>query len=65
MHVHIFPLPGLYGKQPKYTLGAVRNAETVHKYFPGWTTRFYVRRDVHPDIVQKLRELGAGPCYCV
>jgi hypothetical protein len=27
---------GLYGSNPKYTLGAVRNAELVHVYFPGW-----------------------------
>jgi hypothetical protein len=26
---------GLYGKNPKYTRGAIRNAELVDSYFPG------------------------------
>lgn len=32
---------GLYGANPKYTLGAVRNAELVHVYFPGWVCTIY------------------------
>lgn len=30
---------GLYGDNPKYTLGAIRNAELVDTYFPGTSTR--------------------------
>ena len=33
---------GLYGSNPKYTTGAIRNAELVKIYFPGWVARFYV-----------------------
>jgi len=41
---------GLYGSNPKYTHGAIRNAELVHVYFPGWvscilTTQNYLRRN--------------------
>ncbi len=41
--IHAFPVStetriisfGLYGNDPKYTVGAVRNAELVNVYFPG------------------------------
>ena len=32
---------GLYGDDPKYIIGAIRNAELVPTYFPGWEMRFY------------------------
>ena len=37
---------GLYGTNPKYTTGAIRNAELVKIYFPGWVARFYVDNSV-------------------
>jgi hypothetical protein len=50
---------GLYGTLPKYTHGAVRNAELVSVYFPGWVCRFYVTSDVPGPVVARLKELGA------
>jgi hypothetical protein len=50
---------GLYGSKPKYTVGAIRNAELAKIYFPGWTPRFYVTSDVPVDIREKLVELGS------
>jgi hypothetical protein len=50
---------GLYGKNPKYTHGAIRNAELASVYFPGWICRFYVTSDVPSDIVSRLKELNA------
>mmetsp|Transcript_36783 Transcript_36783/g.68417 ORF Transcript_36783/g.68417 Transcript_36783/m.68417 type:complete len:549 (-) Transcript_36783:26-1672(-) len=50
---------GLYGKTPKYTHGAVRNAELAVTYFPGWVCRFYVTSDVPADVISRLRELNA------
>ena len=50
---------GLYGSDPKYTQGAVRNSELIHKVFPGWTARFYHREDVPEDILNQLRNNGA------
>lgn len=50
---------GLYGTLPKYTLGAVRNAELASVYFPGWVCRFYVTSDVPAAVVARLKELRA------
>jgi len=50
---------GLYGSNPKYTIGAVRNAELVKVYFPGWIARFYCDKTVPTDILRQLKALGA------
>lgn len=50
---------GLYGADPKYTQGAVRNAELRDTFFPGWVCRFYVTDDVPLDVLARLKELGA------
>jgi hypothetical protein len=50
---------GLYGKKDKYTLGAIKNAEMVSIFFPGWKCRFYVTTDVPTEIIKKLKDLGA------
>jgi hypothetical protein len=50
---------GLYGTNPKYTTGAIRNVETAKIYFPGWVCRFYVTSDVPESVVTTLRSLGA------
>ena len=50
---------GLYGSDPKYTRGAIRNSELVNTIFPGWTARFYCRGDVPPAIIDELRKNGA------
>ena len=50
---------GLYGTKDKYTIGAINNAEMVNIYFPGWKCRFYVTSDVPPEVITKLKGLGA------
>lgn len=50
---------GLYGSKPKYTTGAIKNAELVKVYFPGWICRFYVTSDVPNEVLKKLKELGS------
>ena len=50
---------GLYGSNPKYTTGAIRNVETAKIYFPGWVCRFYVTKDVPSEVVITLKNLGA------
>jgi len=37
----------LWGDDPKYCEGALRNAELAEKVYPGWTCRFYVGQE--PD----------------
>ena len=50
----------LYGRTPKYVLGAVRNAELISQIFPGWTARYYVDLlSVPSEIVAALHKLGA------
>ena len=50
---------GLYGNIPKYVKGAIRNAELVKVYFPGWIARFYYSGDTSNATIDKLRQLGA------
>jgi hypothetical protein len=55
---------GLYGSNPKYTIGAVRNSELVHVWFPGWVARFYCDDTVPPDIIKTLKKNGAVRYFC-
>lgn len=49
----------LWGSDPKYTVGAVRNAELTAAIYPGWTPRFYVAPSVPRGVLRDLRNLGA------
>lgn len=44
----------LYGMDPRYTIGAVKNAELAQKYMPDWECRFYIAKNVPQEIVDKL-----------
>lgn len=47
----------LWGDNPKYTIGAIRNAELAQQWYPGWICRFYVSYDVTNDIIQALTNM--------
>lgn len=47
----------LWGNNPKYTIGAIRNAESIPQFYPGWIGRFYCAHSVPDDIKIKLKEL--------
>lgn len=49
----------LWGSDPKYTIGAIRNAEQIKEVYPGWIARFYCGTSVPEDIISKLLSLGA------
>ena len=50
----------LWGKNPKYTIGALRNAEAVkHIYGIDWKARFYCGTSVPKKIINQLIELDA------
>ncbi len=51
----------LYGSDPKYNIGAVRNLELQPIYYPGWICRFYVDDTVPIGTVQTL-ECGGAEC---
>ena len=48
----------LWGNSPKYTLGAIKNAELAEGIYPGWICRFYLGSSTPPDIIEKLENLS-------
>lgn len=48
----------LYGDIKKYTYGAVKNAEDIPLYYPGWEGWFYVDNTVPKHIIRKLKLCG-------
>lgn len=49
----------LWGAQPRYLRGALRNVLEAPKVLPGWSLRFYVDGSVPPDFLTLLRDNGA------
>ena len=47
----------LWGNNPIYTIGAIRNAELSKVYFPDWELMFIVGKSVPQNIQEKLIEL--------
>ncbi len=50
----------LWGDDPKYTIGAIRNVEIAKELFPDWICRIYYGDDVPEDIINRLINLGAA-----
>lgn len=44
----------LWGNNPKYTVGAIRNAELAKTIYPDWKCKFFIASDVPKDIVDQL-----------
>jgi hypothetical protein len=49
----------LFGSQPLYCEGALRNALLVESIYPGWQCRFYVDQSVPQRYIQNLEASGA------
>ncbi len=45
----------LWGNNPKYTIGAIKNAELIPKIYPGWIGRFYIGKSTPNEILIKLK----------
>lgn len=45
----------LWGTMPKYTVGAVRNAELARAIYPEWICRFHCGSEVPTEILDRLR----------
>jgi hypothetical protein len=45
----------LWGDNPKYTIGAIKNAELIKKIYPDWVGRFYCGKSVPLDIIKQLK----------
>jgi len=44
----------LWGSNPKYTVGALRNAELAREIYPDWICKFFVSKDVPTEVIDKL-----------
>ena len=44
----------LWGNNPKYTVGAIKNSDSAGKYYPGWVCRFYCANNVPAEIKKEL-----------
>ena len=49
----------LWGNDPEYCVGAIRNAEMAKEVYPGWETWFYVHENVETATTSKLKELSS------
>lgn len=49
----------LWGSNPKYTIGAVKNAKLAKQIYPDWLCRFYIGNDVPQNIIDSLKSLDA------
>ena len=49
----------LWGSDPKYTIGAIRNAEQIKDIYPVWVARFYCGTSVPSGITEQLAKLDA------
>lgn len=49
----------LYGDNPKYVTGALRNADEIKVFYPHWRAVFYVGESVPEDRIAELEALGA------
>jgi len=48
----------LWGNKPKYTIGAIKNAELAQKIYPGWICRFYIDNTVPNEVINALQLLS-------
>jgi hypothetical protein len=48
----------LWGNNPKYTIGAIRNAEIAKELYPDWICRFYCGKSVPSDVLTTLKNMN-------
>ena len=47
----------LWGQDPKYCVGAIRNAELAKEIYPGWICRFYVGQSTPAPCLYELEDM--------
>lgn len=47
----------LWGDQPKYNVGAIKNAKLARELFPDWTCRFYVGESVPKETIRAIADV--------
>ena len=46
----------LWGDNPTYTIGAIKNAKLAEEIYPGWICRYYVGKSTPTEIINQLME---------
>jgi hypothetical protein len=46
----------LWGENPKYTIGALKNADLAIELYPDWICRFYIGQSTPKNIIDKLEK---------
>jgi hypothetical protein len=47
----------LWGDDPKYCVGALKNAELREKIYPDWECHFYIQKDVPTKYIEELNSI--------
>ena len=47
----------LWGDNPKYTIGAIKNANLTNEIYNGWISRFYCGKSVPENILDQLKSI--------
>lgn len=53
----------LWGENPKYTIGAIKNAELALSIYPDWICRYYIGKSTPKEIINKLTEFYNTEIY--
>ena len=48
----------LFGDNPIYTIGTIKNVKLINKYFPEWGIFIYTNKNEFDNIIQKLLTMG-------
>jgi hypothetical protein len=54
----------LWGNDPKYCQGAIKNADLAAEIYPDWTCRFYCGASVHSNIISNLLDRDNTDILC-
>ena len=54
----------LWGNNPKYCVGAIRNAESYKEFYPDWDCVFYITKDVPVECKKELLNAGSHVFEC-
>ncbi len=48
----------LYGTDPLYTIGAIKNAKAVKELLPDWNSMFFCADDVDENVITEIKKYG-------
>jgi protein O-GlcNAc transferase len=48
----------LWGEEPKYCVGAIKNAELAKKHYPGWICRYHIGKSTPNKYIEELNSFS-------